>query len=64
MRPPARRRYTAVRRQTASRAGQQELQVLDYDNVQQTLVPMVARSYALQFMVRRSAAQRDKCVLA
>ncbi|GAB4820390.1 hypothetical protein N2152v2_007436 [Parachlorella kessleri] len=43
-------RYTAVRRQTASRAGQPELQVLDYDNVQQTLLPMIARSYALQFM--------------
>lgn len=41
-----------MRRQTAPRPGQRELQVLDYDNVQQTLVPMIARSYALQFMVR------------
>jgi len=27
-------------------------QVLDYDNVQQTLMPLLSRAYALIFMVR------------
>jgi acyl-CoA oxidase len=43
-------RYTAVRRQTAPAAGERELQILDYDNVQQTLVPLVAKAFALKFM--------------
>lgn len=46
-------RYCAVRRQTAVAAGQPELQVLDYDNVQGTLLPLLARTYALQFMGKR-----------
>lgn len=50
-----------MRRQTAGKMGQAELQVLDYDNVQQTLVPMIARSYALQFMVRRCCS--SKCTI-
>ncbi|KAK2077143.1 hypothetical protein QBZ16_004777 [Prototheca wickerhamii] len=45
-------RYAAVRRQTAPAAGARELQVLDYDNVSQTLLPLVARAYALSFMGR------------
>ncbi|EFN54271.1 hypothetical protein CHLNCDRAFT_36152 [Chlorella variabilis] len=59
-------RYTAVRRQTASKLGEPELQarqlpplllpacwpVLDYDNVQQTLLPLLARAYSLVFMGR------------
>ena len=44
-------RYTAVRRQTASKGSDAELQVLNYDNVQQTLLPLLARAYGLVFMV-------------
>ena len=43
-------RYTAIRRQTAPLPGEKELQVLDYDNVQQTLLALVAKAYALKFM--------------
>lgn len=43
-------RYTAVRRQSSPSPSGQELQILDYDNVQQTLLPLVAESYALKFM--------------
>lgn len=42
-------RYALVRRQTATELGQKELQVLDYDNVAQTLLPLAARSYGLRF---------------
>lgn len=55
--PPAGRavtiatRYTAVRRQTASKLGEPEVQVLDYDNVQQTLLPLMARAFSFVFMV-------------
>lgn len=45
-------RYAAVRRQTAPRPGEPELQVLDYDNVQQTLMPLLSRAYSLVFMGR------------
>ncbi|KAL4854889.1 Peroxisomal acyl-coenzyme A oxidase 1 [Chlorella vulgaris] len=45
-------RYTAVRRQTASKLGEPEVQVLDYDNVQQTLLPLMARAYSFVFMGR------------
>lgn len=45
------RRYTAVRRQSSPGTGAPELQVLDYDNVQQALLPLVTQSYALVFMV-------------
>ena len=44
-------RYTSVRRQTAPRPGEPELQVLDYQNVALDLLPMVASAYALIFMV-------------
>lgn len=43
-------RYTAVRRQTAPGPNERELQVLDYDGVQQTLLPLIAKTYALKFM--------------
>lgn len=43
-------RYTAVRRQTAPAPGEKELQVLDYDGVQQTLLPLLSKTYALKFM--------------
>lgn len=46
-------RYTAIRRQTVPTPGEKELQVLDYDNVQQTLVPLVAKAYGLKFMGKR-----------
>ncbi|PSC69663.1 peroxisomal acyl-coenzyme A oxidase 1-like [Micractinium conductrix] len=45
-------RYAAVRRQTATKLGEPELQVLDYDNVQQILLPLMSRAYALVFMGR------------
>ncbi|KAL6782117.1 ACX1 [Auxenochlorella protothecoides x Auxenochlorella symbiontica] len=50
-------RYTAVRRQTAPGPGARELQVLDYDNVQQVLLPLLARAYALSFMGRAMFGQ-------
>lgn len=52
-------RYTAVRRQTAPSPGERELQILDYDNVQQTLLPLVAQSYALKFMGSRMMAMYE-----
>jgi len=44
-------RYNAVRRQTAAKAGEKELQVLDYQNTNAELMPLVAAAYALIFMV-------------
>ena len=44
-------RYNAVRRQTAAKRGEKELQVLDYQNTSADLLPLVASSYALIFMV-------------
>ena len=44
-------RYTSVRRQTAPKEGEPELQVLDYQNVANDLLPLVASAYALIFMV-------------
>lgn len=46
-------RYTAVRRQSSPTDGGRELQIIDYDNVRQTLLPLVAQSYALKFMGKR-----------
>lgn len=46
-------RYTAVRRQTVPAPGERELQVLDYDNVQQTLLSLIAKAYALKFMGKK-----------
>lgn len=46
-------RYTAVRRQTIPSANERELQVLDYDNVQQTLLPLCGKVYALKFMGKK-----------
>mmetsp|Transcript_4167 Transcript_4167/g.12679 ORF Transcript_4167/g.12679 Transcript_4167/m.12679 type:complete len:714 (-) Transcript_4167:72-2213(-) len=42
-------RYAAVRRQTATHPGKPETQVLDYQNLQYTLFPLVASAYALHF---------------
>lgn len=44
-------RYTAVRRQTAARPGEREVQVLDYQNTAFELLPLLATAYALIFMV-------------
>lgn len=41
-----------MRRQTAARAGEREVQVLDYQNTAADLLPLVAACYALIFMVR------------
>lgn len=40
-----------MRRQTSSKPGAPELQVLDYQNVSNIVLPLVAASYALIFMV-------------
>ncbi len=39
-----------MRRQTAPKPGQPEVQVLDYQNCANTLLPLVAGAYALHFM--------------
>lgn len=44
-------RYTAVRRQTAAKPGERELQVLDYQNTAHALLPLLSTAYALIFMV-------------
>ena len=44
-------RYTAVRRQTAAKQGEREVQVLDYQNTAFELLPLLATAYALIFMV-------------
>ena len=44
-------RYAAVRRQTAAHAGEREVQVLDYQNTAADLLPLLAATYALIFMV-------------
>lgn len=49
-------RYTAVRRQTVPTPGERELQVLDYDNVQHTLLPLCATAFALKFMGKKMMA--------
>ena len=40
-----------MRRQTAAKEGEKELQVLDYQNTNAELMPLVAAAYALIFMV-------------
>ena len=50
-------RYNAVRRQTAAKAGEKELQVLDYQNTNAELMPLVAAAYALIFMVHPLVSQ-------
>lgn len=45
-----------MRRQTAARAGEREVQVLDYQNTAADLLPLVAACYALIFMVPASPA--------
>ena len=42
-------RYCAVRRQSAVQAGMRETQLIDYQNVGSTLIPLVATTYALHF---------------
>ncbi|CAD7698591.1 unnamed protein product [Ostreobium quekettii] len=42
-------RYTSVRRQTTSSKGQRETQVLDYQSVAGSLLPLLATAYALHF---------------
>jgi acyl-CoA oxidase len=53
-------RYAAVRRQTAARAGEREVQVLDYQNTAADLLPLVAACYALIFMARAPVGRRDR----
>lgn len=53
---PIQVRYNAVRRQTAAKEGEKELQVLDYQNTNAELMPLVAAAYALIFMVTTAPA--------
>lgn len=43
-------RYTAVRRQSSPDHHHREIQILDYENVYETLIPIIAKSFALKFM--------------
>lgn len=43
-------RYAAVRRQSSPGQNGRELQILDYDNIQQTLIPLISKTFALKFM--------------
>ena len=61
VRQPLQVRYNAVRRQTAAKAGEKEFQVLDYQNTSADLLPLVASSYALIFMVRRPSTVCAAC---
>ena len=54
-------RYTAVRRQTAAKQGEREVQVLDYQNTAFELLPLVASAYALIFMVSPALTDQFKC---
>mmetsp|Transcript_25494 Transcript_25494/g.55452 ORF Transcript_25494/g.55452 Transcript_25494/m.55452 type:complete len:695 (+) Transcript_25494:125-2209(+) len=53
-------RYAAVRRQTAHKPGIRETQVLDYQNVSNTLLPLVGSAYALHFMGESMMAMYHK----
>jgi len=58
-------RYTSVRRQSSPDAVTgRELQILDYENVYETLVPIVVKSYALKFMGKNMMAMYDGFVKA
>lgn len=50
-------RYAAVRRQTRAREGEPETQLLDYQNVRHTLLPLLSVTYALRFMGDTMSAQ-------
>ncbi len=43
-------RYTAVRRQSSPDQNRRELQILDYENVYEALIPIIAKTFALKFM--------------
>ncbi|CAD7696654.1 unnamed protein product [Ostreobium quekettii] len=49
-------RYCAVRRQTAPSPGLKETQVLDYQSVSGTLLPLIATSFALHFSGKAAMA--------
>eukprot|EP00879_Flechtneria_rotunda_P021197 GHRR01022330.1.p1 GENE.GHRR01022330.1~~GHRR01022330.1.p1 ORF type:complete len:634 (+),score=214.56 GHRR01022330.1:589-2490(+) len=60
-------RYAVVRRQTAPGPGQRELQVMDYQNVANTLLGLISSAYACWFMgqnmqqrYQKFEADRDK----
>eukprot|EP00210_Caulerpa_lentillifera_P003885 g3712.t1 len=42
-------RYCSVRRQCATQPGMKETQLIDYQNVGSTLIPLIATAYALHF---------------
>lgn len=57
-------RYTAVRRQSSPDQNHRELQILDYENVYETLIPIVAKTFALKFMGKRMMSMYDEFVKA
>ena len=58
-------RYTSIRRQSSpDEITRRELQILDYENVYETLVPIVVKSYALKFMGKNMMAMYDGFVKA
>jgi acyl-CoA oxidase len=58
-------RYTSIRRQSSpDPVTKRELQILDYQNVYETLLPIVAKSYALKFMGNNMMAMYDGFVKA
>ena len=58
-------RYTSIRRQSSpDPVTKRELQILDYQNVYETLLPIVAKSYALKFMGKNMMAMYDGFVTA
>lgn len=58
-------RYTSIRRQSSpDPVTKRELQILDYQNVYETLLPIVAQSYALKFMGKNMMSMYDGFVKA
>ena len=57
-------RYTAVRRQSSPDHNHRELQIIDYENVYETLLPIVAKTFALKFMGKQMMSMYDEFVKA
>lgn len=52
-----------MRRQTSAHPGEREVQVLDYQNTAADLLPLLASSYALIFMVRTTIPVLQLCAI-
>jgi len=55
-------RFSAVRRQTAAEDGAMESQVIDYQNQQRALFPMIATAFAFHFTGKTMLSLYHKCV--